>query len=324
MEWEGREESGNVEDRRGIHPGVAIGGGAGIIVLILALILGIDPGQFLGGRQQVRDRSGDDRQAKFTRVVLKDTEIVWGDLFQKMGKRYREPTLVLFSDQVDSACGLTDSAVGPFYCPRDSKVYIDLSFYDTLERDLGADGEFARAYVIAHEVGHHVQRLLGYSARAEDSRRTGSKVEANRTSVRLELQADYFAGVWAHHAQKRFHYLNDKDIQSAMNAASRIGDDVLQKLRSRPRHARLVHARHRPAAPALVHGRLQDRRRPRGEPAVRSALFGPVTSSEAKLIQMAFPQGPRGFRKPLAAWDRDRRLLRPVEAEPIEGMRRQA
>ena len=250
MEWEGREESGNVEDRRGIHPGVAIGGGAGIIVLILALILGIDPGQFLGGRQQVRDRSGDDRQAKFTRVVLKDTEIVWGDLFQKMGKRYREPALVLFSDQVDSACGLTDSAVGPFYCPRDSKVYIDLSFYDTLERDLGADGEFARAYVIAHEVGHHVQRLLGYSAHAEDSRRTGSKVEANRTSVRLELQADYFAGVWAHHAQKRFHYLNDKDIQSAMNAASRIGDDVLQKL-----------ARGRITPDSFTHGTARQRQR---------------------------------------------------------------
>jgi hypothetical protein len=250
MEWEGREESSNVEDRRGIHPGVAIGGGAGIIVVILALIFGVDPGQFLGGRQQVQNRPGDERQAKFTRVVLKDTELVWGELFQKMGKRYREPTLVLFSNQVDSACGLTDSAVGPFYCPGDSKVYIDLSFYDTLERDLGADGEFARAYVIAHEVGHHVQRLLGYSARAEDTRRTGSKVEANRMSVRLELQADYFAGVWAHHAQQRFQYLNDKDIQSAMNAASRIGDDVLQK-----------RARGRVTPDSFTHGTARQRQR---------------------------------------------------------------
>ncbi len=250
MEWEGREESSNVEDRRGIHPGVAIGGGAGIIVVILALIFGVDPGQFLGGRQQVQNRPGDERQAKFTRVVLKDTELVWGELFQKMGKRYREPTLVLFSNQVDSACGLTDSAVGPFYCPGDSKVYIDLSFYDTLERDLGADGEFARAYVIAHEVGHHVQRLLGYSARAEDTRRTGSKVEANHMSVRIELQADYFAGVWAHHAQQRFQYLNDKDIQSAMNAASRIGDDVLQK-----------RARGRVTPDSFTHGTARQRQR---------------------------------------------------------------
>ena len=323
MEWEGREESGNVEDRRGIHPGVAIGGGAGIIVLILALILGIDPGQFLGGRQQVRDRSGDDRQAKFTRVVLKDTEIVWGDLFQKMGKRYREPTLVLFSDQVDSACGLTDSAVGPFYCPRDSKVYIDLSFYDTLERDLGADGEFARAYVIAHEVGHHVQRLLGYSARGGFA--------ANRQQGRSE---SHFRSLGA--ASRLLRRSLGPSCPEAISLFERQGHSIrdecgladrrrrVAETRSRPRHARLVHARHRPAAPALVHGRLQDRRRPRGEPAVRSALFGPVTSSEAKLIQMAFPQGPRGFRKPLAAWDRDRRLLRPVEAEPIEGMRRQA
>src|SRR5262245_44733245 len=229
MEWEGREESSNVEDRRGIHPGVAVGGGAGIIVLILGLIFGINPGNFMGGPQQVANRAGEEQQAKFTKVVLKDTELVWGEQFQKMGKRYPEPTLVLFHDEVDSACGRADAAVGPFYCPGDSKVYIDLAFYDTLERELGAPGEFARAYVVAQEVGHHLQRLLAYSHRVDEARRTGSKTEANRMSVRLELQADYFAGVWAHYAQERFHYLNDKDIQSATDAAFRIGDDVLQK-----------------------------------------------------------------------------------------------
>ena len=142
MEWEGREESGNVEDRRGIHPGVKIGGGlAGIIVLILAVVFGVDPGQFVGEHQHAaRPRGDDDRQAKFTRVVLRDTEKVWGELFRKMGKRYPEPTLVLFDDQVDSACGLADAAVGPFYCPADSKIYIDLGFYDTLEKELGPRG----------------------------------------------------------------------------------------------------------------------------------------------------------------------------------------
>src|SRR5262249_25548332 len=149
---------------------------------------------------------------------------------------------------VDSACGMADAAVGPFYCPRDSKVYIDLAFYDTLEKELKSGGEFARAYVVAHEVGHHVQRLLGYSARVDDARRTGSKVEANHMSVRLELQADYFAGVWAHYAQERFHYLNEKDIQSAMNAAMHIGDDYLQK-----------RARGRVTPDSFTHGSSQQR-----------------------------------------------------------------
>jgi predicted metalloprotease len=250
MEWEGREESSNVEDRRGIHPGVAVGGGIGIVGLIIALILGIDPGNFIGGQQQVANRAGEERQAKFTRVVLKDTEIVWGEQFQKMGKRYPEPTLVLFHDQVDSACGRAGAEVGPFYCPGDSKVYIDLAFYDTLEQELGAHGDFARAYVIAHEVGHHVQRLLGYSKKVDDAHRTGSKTDANRMSVRLELQADYLAGVWAHYAQERFHYLNDKDIQSATDAAFRIGDDVLQK-----------RARGRVTPDSFTHGTARQRQR---------------------------------------------------------------
>jgi predicted metalloprotease len=250
MEWEGREESSNVEDRRGIHPGVAVGGGAGIILLILGLILGIDPGNFIGGQQQVANRSGEERQAKFTRVVLKDTETVWTEQFQKMGKRYPEPTLVLFHDQVDSACGRAGAEVGPFYCPGDSKVYIDLAFYDTLDKELGAHGEFARAYVIAHEVDHHVQRLLGYSKKVDDAHRTGSKTDANKMSVRLELQADYFAGVWAHYAQERFHYLNDKDIQSATDAAFRIGDDVLQK-----------RARGRVTPDSFTHGTARQRQR---------------------------------------------------------------
>lgn len=250
MEWEGREESSNVEDRRGMSPKLAIGGGAGLVVAIIAFFLGVNPGNLVRENQGVRDDPGEERQAKFTKVILKDTEIVWNEQFQKMGKRYREPTLVLFHDEVDSACGRADAAVGPFYCPGDSNVYIDLAFYQTLERDLGASGEFARAYVIAHEVGHHVQRLLGYSARVDDARRSGSKVEANRMSVRLELQADYLAGVWAHHAQQRFHYLNEKDIQSAMNAASRIGDDVLQK-----------RARGRVTPDSFTHGTAQQRQR---------------------------------------------------------------
>jgi predicted metalloprotease len=251
MKWEGREESGNVEDRRGMTPRtkMAIGGGAGgIIILLLALLTGGDLGRLgdiFGGGQQggpqgppVGQQDGkppeprdpaEERMAAFTRVVLRDTEVVWDDLFRKMGKRYQHPTLVLFTDVVHSACGSADSAVGPFYCPGDSKIYIDLSFYKDMERKLNAPGEFARAYVIAHEVGHHVQRLLGYSARVDEARRSGSKVEANRMSVRLELQADYLAGVWAYHGQKQFAFLEKGDLETALNAAFEIGDDRLQR-----------------------------------------------------------------------------------------------
>jgi predicted metalloprotease len=241
MKWEGREESENVEDRRGLGKTVGIAGGAGgLLVLVLALVFGVNPQQlarFFGqggpGQPAVQQQRAADpeeeRQAKFTKVVFHDTEVVWDDLFRKMGKRYPKPTLVLFTGQVDSACGAADAAVGPFYCPGDSKVYIDLSFYRDMQKKLQAPGEFARAYVVAHEVGHHVQRLLGYSERVDRARRTQSKAQANRMSVRLELQADYFAGVWAHHAQKKFDYLEPGDVESALTAANAIGDDRLQK-----------------------------------------------------------------------------------------------
>jgi uncharacterized protein len=257
MQWEGRERSSNVEDRRGLSTGAVVGGGGGLILVLLALVLGVDPRQFLGNRPAGGEPAvnrqfspEEERQAEFTKVILRDTEVVWNDLFRQMGKRYKEPTLVLFSNQVDSACGMADAAVGPFYCPGDSKVYIDLSFYDTLDRELGAPGEFARAYVIAHEVGHHVQRLLGYSARVDDARRTMSKTEHNKMSVRLELQADYLAGVWAHHAQKKFQFLEKGDLESATNAAFRIGDDVLQKK-----------ARGRVTPDSFTHGTAKQRQR---------------------------------------------------------------
>jgi uncharacterized protein len=256
MQWEGRERSTNVEDRRGLSTGAVVGGGGGLILVLLALVLGVDPRQFMGNRgggEPAVNRAAnpeEDRQAEFTSVVLKDTEKVWVDLFRQLGKTYQEPKLVLFSDQVNSACGMADAAVGPFYCPGDSKIYIDLSFYNTLDKELGAPGEFARAYVIAHEVGHHVQRLLGYSARVDEARRTRSKSESNRMSVRLELQADYLAGVWAHHADRRFRILERGDIESATNAAFRIGDDVLQKK-----------ARGRVTPDSFTHGTAKQRQR---------------------------------------------------------------
>jgi hypothetical protein len=243
MKWEDREESQNVEDVRGLgtKAGIAIGGG-GILVLLLALLFGVDPqklGGLLGGGQpQPVDPEGnparridpeEEKQARFTKVIFRDTEVVWDDLFRRMGRQYHKPKLVLFSGMVESACGSADSAVGPFYCPGDSKVYIDLSFYRDMERQLNAPGDFARAYVIAHEVGHHVQRLLGYSARVDEARRSLPKRDYNRMSVRLELQADYLAGVWAHHGQKKFNFLEPGDIESALRAAFEIGDDRLQK-----------------------------------------------------------------------------------------------
>ena len=242
MEWEGREESQNVEDRRafGKKAGVAIGGAGGILVVILALVFGLNPQgltEFLGkgqGEQQTKPADPEEeRQASFSKVVFRDTEVVWTDLFNKMRppKKYRTPVLVLYSRQVNSACGSADSSVGPFYCPGDQKVYIDLSFYKDMERKLNAPGEFARAYVIAHEVGHHVQRQLGYSARVDEAReRWGPKhPEYNKMSVRLELQADFLAGVWAHHGQKKFKFLEPGDLQAAIKAAYEIGDDRLQK-----------------------------------------------------------------------------------------------
>ena len=256
MQWEGRERSSNVEDRRGLKTGAVVGGGGALILVILAMVLGVDPRQFLGerpGGQQAVDQPRspeEERQYEFTTVVLRDTEIVWTELFRQKGLNYKVPTLVVFTNQVESACGMADAAVGPFYCPADSKVYIDLSFYTTLDQELGAPGEFARAYVIAHEVGHHVQRLLGYSARVDEARRTQPKRIANEMSVRLELQADYLAGVWAHHAQKKFQFLEKGDLESATNAAFRIGDDVLQKK-----------ARGRVTPDSFTHGTAKQRQR---------------------------------------------------------------
>lgn len=236
MQWEGREESTNVEDRRGMSGGtMAAGGIGGVVLVILALFLGIDPRALNKQQQPQQQRPNQPRQecpdekrlASFTKVVFHDTEVVWEDLFRKMSKQYQKPTLVLFTGQVDSRCGFAEAAVGPFYCPADSRVYIDLSFYSEMEHKLDAPGEFARAYVIAHEVGHHVQRLLGYSQRAEEETRRGRS--KNEMSVRLELQADFLAGVWAYHGQQRFNFLESGDIDSALNAAFEIGDDRLQK-----------------------------------------------------------------------------------------------
>jgi hypothetical protein len=238
MKWEEREESENVEDRRGLGRTVGIVGGGvgGLVILILAVVFGVNPQQLAGllgqggpGQPAPQERRADpeeERQAHFTKVVFGDTERVWDDLFRKMGKPYRKPTLVLYTDQVDSGCGAASASVGPFYCPADQKVYIDLAFYRDMQRKLNAPGDFARAYVVAHEVGHHVQRLLGYSQRVDEAR---GGPEAKRMSVRLELQADYFAGVWAHHAQEKFKFLEPGDVQSALNAAFQIGDDRLQK-----------------------------------------------------------------------------------------------
>lgn len=237
MQWDDRAESENVEDRRGISGGTIAMGGGGILLVVLGLIFGVNPqrlADILGTAQGPAQKQAgpkdpkEERMASFTKVVLRDTEVVWDDLFRKMGRTYRKPTLVLFTGRVNSACGSADSAVGPFYCPGDSKVYIDLSFYRDMEKKLNAPGEFARAYVIAHEVGHHVQNLLGYSRQVNEARGRVSKTEYNHLSVRLELQADFLAGVWAHHAQKRFNFLEKGDVDSALNAAFEIGDDRLQ------------------------------------------------------------------------------------------------
>jgi predicted metalloprotease len=240
MKWEGREESSNVEDRRGIGPKhIALGGGAGLIVLILALLFKIDPAKlsmFLGPQGPTPNAAQTDapkdpeeeKLASFTKVIFHDTETIWDEQFRRMGRSYPKPVLVLFTGEVQSACGLTDAAVGPFYCPGDSKVYIDLSFYRDMQRKLNAPGEFARAYVVAHEVGHHVQKLLGYSDKVDAIRAQGDDVQSHHASVRLELQADYLAGVWAYYGQRKYNFLENGDLESALNAAFEIGDDRLQ------------------------------------------------------------------------------------------------
>ncbi|HEX6750197.1 MAG TPA: neutral zinc metallopeptidase [Longimicrobium sp.] len=228
--------SSNVEDRRGMGGGMAVGGGLGALVLgLLYMLLGGNPGDVTGGEPPPSNAGApaqqNDAQSQWVSKVLRSTELTWGDIFQKMGRQYQEPRLVLFSNAYPSACGMGQAAMGPFYCPRDEKVYIDLSFYREMEERLHAPGEFARAYVIAHEVGHHVQNLLGISAQVQQAeQQAGSRAEANRYSVRLELQADCFAGVWANQARQRGELvLEPGDVETALNAASAIGDDKLQQ-----------------------------------------------------------------------------------------------
>jgi predicted metalloprotease len=235
MQWSGRRESGNVEDRRGGGGKLALGGGATLLAVIACWALGINP-SFLFNSGLV-DSTSQSRPAdpaeeplkRFVAVVLADTEDVWHAQFVKMGQTYREPKLVLFSGRVESACGSASAAVGPFYCPGDQKVYLDLQFFRELKERFRAPGDFAQAYVIAHEVGHHVQKLLGTSDQVHSKRGQVSKTEENHLSVRLELQADYLAGVWAHHAQQSKKILDPGDLEEALRAANAIGDDRLQR-----------------------------------------------------------------------------------------------
>ncbi|MBL8288613.1 MAG: neutral zinc metallopeptidase [Rubrivivax sp.] len=255
MKWEGQEQSSNVEDRRGMDGGGGMGmpriGGRGIgigtivIAVLAGWIFGINPLTVLGllsggGPVEVapsqqrapgghRGASPQDPQAKFVSVVLRDTEVVWGQMFKADGAGYQEPRLVLFRGATRTACGVGQEAMGPFYCPGDGSVYLDLAFFETLATKLGAQGDFAQAYVVAHEVGHHVQNLMGVTSQVDKLRGRVSQAEMNQLSVRVELQADCLAGVWAHHSQKGKGWLDAGDLQEAMNAAAQIGDDTLQR-----------------------------------------------------------------------------------------------
>jgi len=249
MRWEGNRQSDNVEDRRDVGGG---GGGFGLggrsvglgtvaVAVVAGWIFGINPLTMLGllsgdpsagpATTQAPGHAppANDKEAAFVSTVLADTEDVWGQLFQQAGSHYQPPKLILFRGATRTACGQGQSAMGPFYCPGDQKVYIDLAFYETLRRQLGAPGDFAQAYVIAHEVGHHVQNLMGISEKVEQRRGRGSQAQANALSVRVELQADCFAGVWGHHANNARQILESGDVEEALNAASRIGDDALQR-----------------------------------------------------------------------------------------------
>ncbi|OES43398.1 KPN_02809 family neutral zinc metallopeptidase [Domibacillus iocasae] len=233
MKWQGRRGSSNVEDRRGMGGKAILGGGIGGVGLIFVLIftlLGGDPSQLLGtdSSEPYVEKEQDQELAQFVSVVLADTEDVWTEVFEEEGMVYEEPVLVLFSGSVDSACGTATSAVGPFYCPGDQRLYIDLSFYKELQNQFQAPGDFAMAYVVAHEVGHHVQTLLGTSQKVHAMRNRLSEEEYNEYSVKLELQADYYAGVWAHHAQG-MNVLEEGDLEEALTAASAVGDDTIQK-----------------------------------------------------------------------------------------------
>ena len=240
MRLGGERESSNVEDRRGMGGGrIAIGGGiGGLAILLIATLLGVDPSQILntspdagpgpGAQSQQQAPPQNDEMSQFVRRVLGSTETVWGEIFRRNGSTYREPRLVLFSDRVQSACGVAGASVGPFYCPGDEKVYIDLSFYEELRSRFRAPGDFAQAYVIAHEIGHHVQKLVGTSDKVTAMQQRASEAQGNRLSVMLELQADCYAGVWGYYAQQRG-VIETGDLEEALRAASAIGDDRLQK-----------------------------------------------------------------------------------------------
>lgn len=245
MHWQGRRQSENIDDRRSAGPArLSLRGGlVTLVIAVIAIYLGADPRAVLqviqnlpapqpqvqvGGDGQPAPQP-DDELANFVGVVLADTEEVWTELFARAGRTYRKPTLVLFRDRVRSACGFASAASGPFYCPADQQVYIDLAFYQDMKDKLGAPGDFAQAYVIAHEIGHHVQNQLGISDDVHARQQRVDKVEANELSVRLELQADFLAGVWAHHAEQKWQILEEGDIEEALNAASAIGDDRLQR-----------------------------------------------------------------------------------------------
>ena len=241
MEWEGRRESSNVDDRRGISGGgMAIGGGViGIIFILAKFLLGDgdinDLNQLIQQPQQQQtemstaQKAADDKEAAFVKVVLADTEDVWTKLFGDMGRTYTDPTMVLFRGAVSTGCGNASATTGPFYCPADHNLYIDLSFAQELRDRFGATGEFAMAYVVAHEVGHHVQYLMGLTQKMDQLRQQLSQTEYNKYSVRLELQADFYAGLWAHYDQKMKNVIKPEDIQQALNAANAIGDDRLQQ-----------------------------------------------------------------------------------------------
>ena len=239
MRWRDQRQSGNVEDRRGMSgKGLAVGGVGSIVVLIVAFLLGVDPRALLNGgggggnpapgTQATRPLTPEEEEQKgITGAVLASTEDVWNEIFRQNGQQYREPKLTIFSDQIRSACGQAASATGPFYCPGDQKVYLDLSFFRELKTRFRAPGDFAQAYVIAHEVGHHVQNLLGTMDKVNAMQSRAGEREANQLSVRLELQADFYAGVWAHYAQRRG-LLEAGDVEEALRAATAIGDDRLQ------------------------------------------------------------------------------------------------
>jgi predicted metalloprotease len=245
MRWRGERQSDNVEDRRGmsVSRGAKIGGisGLGLVaVVVISMFLGVDPTALLQvvgqstqsttmSTEQTASAPANDDMRNFVAVVLAETEDVWNETFQKAGRTYEEPKLVLFSGAVESACGMADAAVGPFYCPADHKVYLDLVFFEDLHTRFGASGDFAQAYVIAHEIGHHVQTQLGIIQKVNAMQARASKTDRNKLNVMLELQADCLAGMWAHQAQKKRNILEEGDIEEGLNAASAVGDDRIQK-----------------------------------------------------------------------------------------------